>query len=298
MLDKVFLVDRLGVFKEFVDRGLCTIAEARSARWSAYRAENGAFYIVGITLFVASCAMRYLEHQSADARTVAMWAMPVFAFPPVFILFQRVWGPRYAHDRIQRQIAKLLPAIHEVDEVAIGSSTRCRVGHPARLQQHRVRALRSLLRRAVVGLPREITCLSGRGHQRGDFLVGDKVRSALLRALTDSPQPAKASAREDLRKLLAALSQAVLAPDPHEKLETALRGVPATCSPASEPLKTWSWRWYSLTTPILFSVLAIPLLSFVVAKLANSSAPAGLAAAGVATVLQTAAKYLQYRKGD
>ncbi|MGV9294295.1 hypothetical protein [Amycolatopsis sp. NPDC003676] len=294
----LFAPDRLGVFIAFAERGLCTDAEARRARWSAYRAEYGAFYIVGTTTSLIALARVWLERLSIEAQHLVMPALAVLLVVPIGTLCLRAWGARYAHDRIQLQIAKLLSATREVDEVATSPSTGCRVGNPARLQQRRIRTLRSLLRKAAASLPREITCLSGRGQQRGDSLVGDRVKSGLLRALTDAPRPAKVSARDDLRKLLAALSQAVLTADPHEKLEIALRGFPATCAPGSEPLKTWSWRWYSLTTPTLLSVLAVPVLAFVLAKLANSSTSIGLAAAGMGTALQAAVKYLEYRRSD
>ncbi|WP_344866114.1 hypothetical protein [Amycolatopsis ultiminotia] len=256
-----------------------------------------AFYVVGITLVVMGLVRLYVERLPVGVQHVATPVLAIFLIFPIGTLFLRVWSARYAHDRVQRQIAKLLSAIGEVDEVA-ASWTRCRVGNPARLHQRRIRNLRSLLRKAVVSLPREITCLSGRGHQRADSVVGDQVKTSLLRALTDAPRPANGPARDELRKLLAVLSQAVLVADPHESLEIALRGFPATCAPGSEQLKTWSWQRYSLATPALLSVLAVPVTAFVVAKLANSSMPVGIVVAGIGTAVQTVIKYLKHRKSD
>jgi hypothetical protein len=288
-----FREESMSFFAVFVDEGLCSAAEARRARWSAHRAEYGSLYLILSSVILASFAYRLIEPLPPEDRS----ATAPFVMGPSLLLvvyvFAGAWGARFASSRIHRQVAKLLDELGDVDELASGVSFRCRLGNPARLEQMRIRRLRTLLRRAAVTVPRELLLLSGRGHQAGDLVTTDKVKNVFLDALITVPRPESAAERKEFRRFLATLSVAVMEADPYSRLERAVRTVPAACSARSAPLKTWTWQLSSLSVPVLLSIIALPVSGFLIVKFAGSSTPTGLAVAAVATAFQAAVRYVK-----
>lgn len=284
---------RLGIFAEFVERGLNTPAEARRARWSVHRAEWGAFYVIGITFLAVESLRGVLEKMPPGLIPAAIL---LFAVLPLSILAMRVWAPRFAHDRIRLQVAHILESLKEVDGIESEQQFRVWRGNPARIQQIRIRKLRGYLRHAAATIPDQFMSISGRGHLQGDTVLRDKLKTRLLLALAAAPDLSNNVARDDLRELLSVISRVVVEADPCAELETTLRGSPTSCSAAQQPLKTWAWRWATFTTPTLISVLAIPVMAFIAAKLASATTPVGMGIAAVGTAAHAAVKYLQYRK--
>ncbi|WP_125734537.1 hypothetical protein [Amycolatopsis sp. WAC 04197] len=284
---------RLGIFAEFVERGLNTPAEARRARWSVHRAEWGASYIIGITVLTAGSLRGVLEKMPRDLIPAAVL---LFVGLPLLILAMRAWAPRFAHDRIRLQIAHILESLKEVDGIESEQQFRVRRGNPARIQQIHIRKLRGYLRHAAATIPDQFMSISGRGHLQGDTVLRDKLKTRLLLSLAAAPDLSKSVARDDLRELLSVISRVVVEADPCAELEATLRGSPTSCSAAQQPLKTWAWRWATFTIPTLISVLAIPVMAFIAAKLASATTPVGMGIAAAGTAAHAAVKYLQYRK--
>ncbi|MGK3204022.1 hypothetical protein [Amycolatopsis sp. MEPSY49] len=294
--NSLFRERNLGDFAVFVQEGLCSATEARRARWSAHRFAYGPFYLVGASLVLGHLGYDLVQPAPRDEWLgVVPLAMGPSLIPQIY-LFVGAWGARFAGNRIQRQIAKLLDELGSVDLVGSGTSFRCRYGNPARLEQIRIRELRALLRRAAATVPGELLRLSGRGHQAGDLVTTDKVKNVFLDAMTSVPRPESGAERRELRKFLAVLSLAVMEADPYVRLERAVRAIPAACSARSAPLKTWAWRLHSLSMPELLSIIALPVAGFVVAKLSSFSTPTGLAVAGAATAVQAVIRYWENYK--
>ena len=139
----------------------------------------------------------------------------------------------------------------------------------------------------------ELLLLSGRGHQAGDLVTTDKVKTVFLDALIAVPRPESAAERKEFRRFLATLPVAVMEADPHSRLERAVRTVPAACSARSAPLKTWTWQLSSLSVPVLLSIIALPVAGFLIVKFAGSSTPTGLIVAAVATAFQATMRYFK-----
>ena len=291
-----FREETLGDFAVFVEEGLCSAAEARRARWSAHRFAYGPLYLVGASLVLGRIGYDLVQPLPPGQQFGIMALAMGPSLIPLIYLFVGAWGARFAGNRIQRQIAKLLGELGDADAIGSGTSFRCRLGNPARLEQIRIRAIRALLRRAAATVPGELSRLSGRGHQAGDLVTTDKVKNVFLDALTTVPRPESAAERKDFRKFLAVLSLAVMEADPNVRLERAVRAVPAACSGRSAPLKTWAWRLNSLSAPVLLSIVALPVAGFLVAKLSSFSTPTGLAVAGVATAVQAVIRYWETHK--
>lgn len=287
----------LHTFEPLVDEKLITPKLAKKMRWSAHRAEYRAIY-ASIFILIGTAPVAGLTRSPRDTERMSSPAL-FFAFSLLLVIIihvAKMWGSRYARDRIQLQVKQLLESIREVNAVASGDAKPCRFGNPSRWAHLGVRDFRSKLRRAATTIPGQFIGIDGRGHQNGDTIVRDKLKVALLHGLTNAPIVGNQKARDDLKKLLIGISTSMMTPNPATNLEPSLRHYPTRCGYSSEPLKTWSWRWYKLSPPVIISIIALPVLAFLVSRTINMPTSAGFLLAGAATGGQAIVKYLEYRR--
>lgn len=281
-----------GAFAHLYERGLLDKSQAKRAYWSAHRADVGVFYLLAVAALLLSVIdkSRLIPF---DSRILLMLIVSILL---ILVQFSRIWGARYAPSRIHLQVRRLLDNLEIVDLIGRGDGERCRIGNPERITQLRIRALRWGLQRAAATVPEQFQMVSGRGHQWYDNVTRDKLRAALLQAALTSPVPAASESREQLRELLAAVSAALLEPDPDARLLPHLRSSP-TVPAAAAPIRTWSWRWHRLTPAVALSVLVAPVLALVASRFSEASTTSGLLVAGAGTAAVAAFKYLDNRAG-